>query len=104
MKKPGVKSHKGQGGLVPVADILSKSRALKNVSLTPHMMKLLDAGQAIRTEPDAAEAAYMAPAPQRPKAAHYRYRLLSPADGADPRGRRQCGKIGNGQPLGRVHR
>ena len=44
-----------------VADIAANSRALKEATaLTPHILKLLDAAEAIRTEPDAAEAAFMA--------------------------------------------
>ena len=52
---------RGEGGLAPVGDILIKSPALKvATSLTPHVMKLLDAATTIRNEPDAAEAAFMA--------------------------------------------
>jgi hypothetical protein len=52
---------RGEGGLAPVSDILAKSPALKvATSLTPHVMKLLDAATTIRNEPDAAEAAFMA--------------------------------------------
>jgi hypothetical protein len=54
-------AKRGQGGLVPAGDILAKSQVLKTATaLTPHIMKLLDAAQTIRSEPDAAEAAFMA--------------------------------------------
>ena len=40
---------RGEGGLAPVGDILIKSPALKvATSLTPHVMKLLDAATTIR--------------------------------------------------------
>ena len=52
---------RGEGGLTHVGDVLIKSPALKvATALTPHVLKLLDAAEAIRSEPDAAEAAFMA--------------------------------------------
>jgi hypothetical protein len=42
-------------------DIIARSRAVREASaLTPALEKLLDAATAIRNEPDAAEAAFMA--------------------------------------------
>ena len=44
-----------------VGDILERSQVVKKAAaITPHVVKLLDAAQAIRTEPDEAEAAFMA--------------------------------------------
>lgn len=52
---------RGERGLTAVGDILANSKAVKQaVAITPHVMKFLDAAQEIRTEPDAAEAAFMA--------------------------------------------
>ena len=43
-----------------VGDIVANSKAVKiATSLTPHVMKLLAAAEEIRSEPDAAEAAFM---------------------------------------------
>lgn len=44
-----------------ISDIAAKSKSVQAVTdLTPHVLKLLDAAQEIRSEPDAAEAAFMA--------------------------------------------
>lgn len=53
-------AKRGQG-FVSVGEAIAKAPALKAAaSLTPHVMKLIDAAEAIRMEPDAAEAAFMA--------------------------------------------
>src|ERR1700722_12108599 len=52
---------RGEAGLTRIGDVLVNSPALKvATALTPHVLKLLDAAEAIRSEPDAAEAAFMA--------------------------------------------
>lgn len=57
----GNKRGRGSTGLTSVGDIITRSRVIKQAtSLTPHVTKLLDAAQAIRTEPDDAEAAFIA--------------------------------------------
>jgi hypothetical protein len=52
---------RGEGGLTPIGELVGGSRVVKQATaLTPSVMRLLDAAQEIRTEPDAAEAAFMA--------------------------------------------
>lgn len=52
---------RGAGGLVPIGEVLAKSQVIKTAtSLTPHVVKLLDAAEAIRSQPEAAETAFMA--------------------------------------------
>ncbi len=44
-----------------ISDIAAKNTSVQALTaLTPHVLKLLDAAQEIRSEPDAAEAAFMA--------------------------------------------
>ena len=52
---------RGEGGLTPIGELVTSNRAVKQAAaLTPSVLKLLDAAQEIRTDPDAAEAAFMA--------------------------------------------